>query len=109
MLKSKIISNYAAVTLLLVRLTPKTIWVCLTLNDKHLICKRFTLRQAYSNKFDIKMKPTHYDAALAITCLMRAASQQNLYEEPSFESEWNFEDGFACYQVFIRIYKVNSK
>ena len=55
------------------------------------------------------MKPTHYDAALAITCLMRAASQQNLYEEPSFESEWNFEDGFACYQVFIRIYKVNSK
>ena len=55
------------------------------------------------------MKPTHYDAALATTCLMRDASQQNLYEEPSFESQWNFEDGFACYQVFIRIYKVNSK
>ena len=54
------------------------------------------------------MKPTHYDAALAITCLMRDASQQNLYEEPSFESEWNFENGFACYQVFIRTFKVNS-
>ena len=32
------------------------------------------------------MKSTHFDAALAITCLMRDASQQNLYEQLSSES-----------------------
>ena len=62
--------------------------------------KWFTLDQA-CNKFNIKMKPTHYDAALATTYLIRDASQQNLYEELCFESV-DFREWF---RMLSRFYK----